>query len=83
MGPGPSTGLITTGWDSQIQGFMRPMQIVAGTKSFELATAMLLIEPGSTAIEHFGLEGAMKTFFFALGLGVIRPTVPQLNAHPQ
>jgi hypothetical protein len=62
---------------------MGPMQIVTGAKRFELATAMLMIEPGRTASEHFGLEGAMKTFFFALGLGVIGPTVPQLNAHPQ
>jgi len=62
---------------------MRPMQVVTRTKSFKLAAAVLMIEPGGTAIEHFGLEGAVKTFFFALGLGVIRSAVPEFYANTQ
>ena len=62
---------------------MGSMQIVASAEGFKLAATVLMIEPGGTAIEQFDLEGAMKTFFFTLGLGVIGPAMPELDPHTQ
>lgn len=82
-GHGAGTGLITAGRGCHLQGLMRTQLVVDVAPLIELGLAMREAAPRGRAVKQFDFEGAMEAFAFALGLGVIRPAMSEIDSQAQ
>jgi hypothetical protein len=78
------TNMVATGWSRHSQGPLGPLQVVDSSPAVKSLLTVLHVSEGGTS-QHFGFQGPMEAFVFALSLGTVRPTMtdlmPSLRSH--
>ena len=80
LGIGAQAGLIPRRRDRQLQRLMRAVVIIHLPPSIKGLLQMRRVAP-LRLLQHFPIQAPMEAFIFPHGLGMVRPTVTDADAH--
>jgi hypothetical protein len=76
------TNMVATGWSRHSQGLMGALQVVDSSPAVESLLTVIHVSEGG-ASHHFGFQGPMEAFIFALSLRMVRPTMTDTDAQSE